>query len=59
MKISLLETLHLEFGAIDFILGEDGEYYFLEINPNGQWAWIECRTNYRIAAEIAKLLVEA
>lgn len=57
--IQLLETLHLEFGAIDFILGEDGEYYFLEINPNGQWAWIECRTNYRIAAEIAKLLVEA
>ena len=55
----LLDALHLEFGAIDFILGEDGEYYFLEINPNGQWAWIECRTNYHIAAEIAKLLTEA
>ena len=54
----LLDTLHLEFGAIDFILGEDGDYYFLEINPNGQWAWIECRTNYHIAAEIAKLLTE-
>lgn len=57
--LQLLEILHLEFGAIDFILGKDGEYYFLEINPNGQWAWIECRTNYKIAAEIARLLVKS
>lgn len=57
--LQLLESLHLEFGAIDFILDRDGEYYFLEINPNGQWAWIECRTNYKIAAEIAKLLVKS
>lgn len=57
--LQLLKYLQLEFGAIDFILGKDGEYYFLEINPNGQWAWIECRTNYKIAAEIAKLLMKA
>lgn len=39
--ILLVKTLGLAFGAIDLILTPEGEYVFLEINPNGQWAWIE------------------
>jgi hypothetical protein len=39
--ISLVNSLGLEFGAIDLVLTPDGEYVFLEINPNGQWAWIQ------------------
>jgi len=39
--LSLVRILGLEFGAIDFILTKTGEYIFLEINPNGQWAWIQ------------------
>lgn len=39
--ISLVETLGLAFGAIDLILTPDNDYVFLEINPNGQWAWIQ------------------
>lgn len=39
--ILLVKRLGLLFGAIDFILTPNGEYVFLEINPNGQWAWIE------------------
>ncbi len=38
---ALVKKLGIEFGAIDMILTPDGDYYFLEINPNGQWAWIE------------------
>jgi glutathione synthase/RimK-type ligase-like ATP-grasp enzyme len=38
---ALVKTLGLEFGAIDLILTPDGNYVFLEINPNGQWAWIQ------------------
>jgi hypothetical protein len=37
----LVRDLNLEFGAIDLVLTPDGEYIFLEINPNGQWAWIQ------------------
>jgi len=37
----LVRELNLAFGAIDLILTPDGEYIFLEINPNGQWAWIQ------------------
>jgi glutathione synthase/RimK-type ligase-like ATP-grasp enzyme len=31
----------LRFGAIDMIVTPEGRYVFLEINPNGQWRWIE------------------
>lgn len=55
--LQMMDALGLQFGAIDFIHDENGKYVFLEINPNGQWAWIECRTNYHIAAEIANLLI--
>lgn len=37
----LLKLLNLEFGAIDFALTRNKELIFLEINPNGQWAWLE------------------
>lgn len=38
----------LSYSAIDLVLGQDGTYYFLEMNPNGQWAWIEHKTGYPI-----------
>ncbi|MBO4722725.1 MAG: hypothetical protein J5629_07310 [Muribaculaceae bacterium] len=36
-----LRELHLNFGCFDFVVRPDGEYVFLECNPNGQWGWIE------------------
>lgn len=39
--INITNHFKLKYSAIDMILGKDGSYYFLEINPNGQWAWIE------------------
>ena len=41
MCLDLVQSLGLEFGAIDLILTPNDEYVFLEINPNGQWAWIQ------------------
>lgn len=37
----LVNKLGLHFGAIDLIQTPDGDFVFLEINPNGQWAWLE------------------
>ncbi len=54
--VSLLRKLNLRYGAIDFILDKSGKYVFLEINPNGQWAWIENQTGYPISKEIVTLL---
>jgi len=55
--IELLERLDLKFGAIDLAIYE-GEYYFLEINPTGEWAWLMEQTKMGIDEEIAKLLLE-
>ena len=55
--VRLVKVLNLEFGAIDYVLDGDGRYVFLEINPNGQWAWIESATGAKISAAIVDRLV--
>jgi glutathione synthase/RimK-type ligase-like ATP-grasp enzyme len=53
--IQLTKRLGLKFGAIDLVHGEDG-IWFLEINPNGQWAFVEEVTGQPIGKAIADLL---
>jgi hypothetical protein len=55
---ALVKRLGLKFGAIDMILSTKDKYYFLEINPNGQWAWIEKRTGYRLTEALVNMLVK-
>ncbi|HEJ2566266.1 hypothetical protein IPC1486_06115 [Pseudomonas aeruginosa] len=50
--LELLRRLNLRYGAIDLICDRQGKLWFLEINPNGQWAWIENLTGYPIASAI-------
>jgi hypothetical protein len=50
--IQLVQRLDLRFGAIDLVLDAEGRYWFLECNPNGQWAWIENRTGAPISSAI-------
>lgn len=38
---SLMEKLGIVFGCFDFIVTHDNEYYFLEVNEQGQFLWIE------------------
>lgn len=56
MCVNLVSALNLKFGAIDMIRTKNGNYIFLEINPNGQWAWIESETNLPISDAIIDLL---
>lgn len=55
--VDLTNHLGLRFGAIDLVQDLDGRYWFLEINPNGQWAWIENRTELPISSAIVDELV--
>jgi ATP-grasp ribosomal peptide maturase len=55
----LMSNLGLHFGALDFLVTPEGSWVFLEINPNGQWAWIEDETGLPIAAAIADALTGA
>jgi hypothetical protein len=46
----------LRFGAFDLIVTPAGEHVFLELNPNGQWYWIELATGAPMADAMANLL---
>lgn len=50
--VTLVRRLGLRYGAIDLVCDREGKLWFLEINPNGQWAWIENLTGYPIASAI-------
>ena len=52
----LMDELGLVYGAIDMRLQPDGTYVFLEINPAGQFLFIETATKQPIALCMAKTL---
>jgi glutathione synthase/RimK-type ligase-like ATP-grasp enzyme len=54
-----MKKLGLVYGAIDMRLHPDGTYVFLEINPAGQFLFIEDITGQAIAKSVAKNLVSA
>lgn len=53
-----MNELGLEFGALDFIVTNDNEWVFLEINSMGQWLWIENLTGLDISGAIANWIEE-
>ena len=55
--LKMLQTLELDFGAFDFIVDEKGEWVFLEVNPNGQWLWLEKELGLDISERIVDLLI--
>jgi glutathione synthase/RimK-type ligase-like ATP-grasp enzyme len=55
--LALVRHLGLRFGAIDLVLTPDDQFVFLEINPNGQYLWIERATSLPISDAIADLLL--
>jgi len=48
----------LEYGAIDMRRTPDGEHVFLEINPAGQFLFVEERTGQPIAETVARTLAQ-
>jgi len=54
----LVRDLGLNFGAIDLIVTPDNEWIFLEINPNGQWLWLEELTELPMTKTICDLLCQ-
>jgi hypothetical protein len=36
-----MRHLRLDYGRLDFLLDHEGRYWFCEVNPNGQFAWLD------------------
>ncbi|MER7503383.1 MvdC/MvdD family ATP grasp protein [Nonomuraea pusilla] len=57
--VLLVAGLGLTYGALDFIVTPDGRYVFLELNVNGQWAFVETLTGMPISDAIAGWCADA
>jgi MvdD family ATP-grasp ribosomal peptide maturase len=55
--LRLMDYFSLNYGAIDFILTPDGRYVFLEINPVGEFFWLEDCPGLPISSAIADVLL--
>jgi glutathione synthase/RimK-type ligase-like ATP-grasp enzyme len=53
---ALVTSYGLLFSAIDLAVDKHGRYVFFEINPDGQWAWLEQRTGLPMRAALADVL---
>jgi len=47
-----MKKLQIEYGALDFIVSKNGEWFFLEVNSMGQWLWIEELSGLNISGAI-------
>ena len=55
--LALCRIAGLTYGAFDFVRQPEGQYVFLEVNPAGQWGWIERATGQPITGAIVDALV--
>ena len=52
----MMKKCRYDTGSIDLIVTPDNQFYFLEINPVGQFAMVSYPCNYRIEKKIAEYL---
>ncbi len=56
MILRFVSKIGLEYAAIDMVITPNKDYVFLEVNPSGQYGWIEKLTGMPISKTIAELL---
>jgi glutathione synthase/RimK-type ligase-like ATP-grasp enzyme len=52
----LMRELSISYGALDFAERTDGGWSFLEVNPAGQWEWLEPAVGVPITRAISSWL---
>lgn len=53
--LCLVRSYGLRFAAVDMAVADDGHWVFFEINPNGQWAWLDISGGF----DVARLFVQS
>ena len=54
--LEMVRRLGLRFCSADLVLTPDGRHVFLDLNPNGQWLWLELEAGLPLSAAMADLL---
>ncbi|EAY27014.1 MvdC/MvdD family ATP grasp protein [Microscilla marina] len=57
--LKLMDFFKLNYGAIDLIRTPEGQYVFLEVNPAGEFCWLDEVFDHQIANAIAGVLMHA
>jgi MvdD-like protein with pre-ATP grasp domain/ribosomal protein S6-L-glutamate ligase RimK-like protein len=52
----IIRGFEINFASIDLIVTPEGEFVFLDLNPNGQWLWLEDKLGLPLVASMADLL---
>ncbi|MFO0357758.1 MAG: grasp-with-spasm system ATP-grasp peptide maturase [Sphingobacteriaceae bacterium] len=55
---NLMRELELNSGSIDILYGTDSKFYFLEVNPVGQFGMVSYPCNYKLEKKIAEELIK-
>jgi glutathione synthase/RimK-type ligase-like ATP-grasp enzyme len=55
----MLRSYRLRFAAVDMCIDKAGFWHFLEINPNGQWAWLDIAGSTNIAESLYQALTNS
>ncbi len=55
--LHLMDYFGLNYGAIDLIKTPEGKFIFLEINPVGEFSWLDEAFNLQISEAIANVLM--
>jgi hypothetical protein len=48
-----MQDMGLHFGRLDFLVRGD-RYWFLEVNPNGQWAWLDAEGKHGLLDKVVR-----
>lgn len=54
----LLDHFGLPFSSMDFLIDLSGKEYFTDLNPNGQWLWLELQTGIVMSDLFAEMLIK-
>lgn len=56
--IAVMAELELVYGAFDFVITPDDRWVFLEVNPGGQYGWLEDVADVPLTATMVDLLAQ-
>jgi hypothetical protein len=49
-----MKVLRLDYGRLDFLLDDNHRYWFCEVNPNGQFAWLDLDGDFGVLEAITQ-----
>mgnify|MGYP001580441901 CR=1 FL=1 len=55
---AMMQYYGLHYGAFDFVKTPQNKYYFLELNPRGQFLWLEHMTGFDLTKKFTEYLTK-